>query len=105
MSFITPILMVPSLYWACAAPHPNAAAASAARLINRFIWRSPWLAFVGWRPGPQIPRRHTGHVGQYGRRQGAAAMSHAQINVKLVEIGLQFGIGEAVDDAAMFHHV
>src|SRR5262245_31921409 len=32
-------------------------------------------------------------------------MSHAQIDVKLVEIGLQFGIGEAVDDAAMFHHV
>src|SRR5262245_65243501 len=32
-------------------------------------------------------------------------MSHAQIDVKLVEIGLQFGVGEAVDDAAMFHHV
>src|SRR5262249_52914599 len=67
--------------------------------------RSPWLAFVGWRPGPQISRRYVGHVGQYGQRQGSAAMSHAQINVKLVEIGLQFGIGEAVDDAAMFHHV
>ena len=25
--------------------------------------------------------------------------------MKLVEIGLQFGVGEAVDDAAMFHHV
>src|SRR6516164_1886026 len=35
----------------------------------------------------------------------AAKESHAQIIVKLVEIGFQLGIGEPVDDAAIFHHV
>src|SRR5262249_14157219 len=31
--------------------------------------------------------------------------SHTQIVVQLVEIGFQLGIGEPVDDAAIFHHV
>src|SRR5260370_32316387 len=39
MSFMTPILMLPSLYCACAHPHPNTTA-SAVRLNNRFIRHS-----------------------------------------------------------------
>src|SRR5262245_7125348 len=35
----------------------------------------------------------------------AAKESHAQIVVKLVEIGFELGIGEPVDDATIFHHV
>src|SRR6516162_7304550 len=35
----------------------------------------------------------------------AAKESHAQIVVKFAEIGFEFGIGEPVDDAAIFHHV
>src|SRR5262249_11522653 len=35
----------------------------------------------------------------------AAKESHAQIVVKFVEIGFELGIGELVDDAAIFHHV
>jgi hypothetical protein len=31
--------------------------------------------------------------------------SHTQIFVQLVEIGLEFGIGEPVDDATILHHV
>ena len=37
MSFMTPILMVPSLYCACAEPHPSATA-RAVKLISPFIW-------------------------------------------------------------------
>src|SRR5215510_5363988 len=35
----------------------------------------------------------------------AAKESHAQIVVKFAEIAFELGIGEPVDDAAIFHHV
>src|SRR5216683_499172 len=44
MSFMTPILMLPSLYCACAQPHPNTTA-SAVRPNNRFIRHPPVKGF------------------------------------------------------------
>src|SRR6266851_410526 len=44
MSFMTPILMLPSLYCACAQPHPNTTA-SAVRPNNRFIRHPPVQGF------------------------------------------------------------
>src|SRR5712671_2611063 len=81
MSFITPILMVPSLYCACAEPHPSTTA-SAVRLSKPFMWHSPCCRFVS--------RNHE---------------SHTEILVQLAEIGLKLGICELVDDATMFHDV
>src|SRR5437016_7024409 len=81
MSFITPILIAPSVYWACAEPHPNVMA-SVARVISRFIWFPP----VG-----ELASRHSG--------------SHAEILVQLIEIGFELGIGKPVDDAAILHDV
>src|SRR6266511_5390482 len=81
MSFMTPILMVPSVYCACAAGHPRATA-SAVRLINRFIWHSPLR-----------------------RLRTLESNSNPQIVMKLFDIGVEFRIGELVDDPAMFHHV
>src|SRR6516162_1037112 len=52
MSFMTPILMVPSVYCACAPGHPRATA-SAVRLMSRFIGVSP-LRRLGVGPNPQI---------------------------------------------------
>src|SRR6516164_4063309 len=52
MSFMTPILMVPSVYCACAPGHPRATA-SAVRLMSRFIGVSP-LRRLGVGPYPQI---------------------------------------------------
>src|SRR5262249_42050978 len=85
MSFITPILIVPSVYCACAPLHPTATA-SAARLINRDIWVSPPVLMISVQ---SIPWRR----------------SDAEIVVQLLQVGVELGIGEAVDDAAMFHHV
>src|SRR6266850_1888701 len=81
MSFITPILMVPSVYCACALPQPIATA-SAVRLISRFMWLPP-----SWSSSIPYPN------------------SYAEIVVKLLDVGAEFGIGEPVDDPTIFHHV
>src|SRR5207302_6006011 len=81
MSFITPILMVPSVYWACAPPQPSATA-SAARLISRFM-----SLFPGWCSRMRV------------------SDSNAKIIVEFLDIGVELGIAEPVDDPAIFHHV
>src|SRR5262245_27190194 len=85
MSFNTPILIVPSVYWASAAPQPSATAI-AVRLISRFM-RGILLV----------------EACLFEAR--ASACSDSEISVQLVDVGLQLGIGEPVDDAAIFHHV
>src|SRR5262245_41765347 len=47
MSFMTPILMVPSVYCACAPGHPRVTA-SAVRLMSRFIGVSQGSVFWPW---------------------------------------------------------
>src|SRR6266571_2417402 len=81
MSFITPILMTPSLICACAPPHASRPA-TAARPKRRFMGSSS----LGWCRGP-------------------ARELYAEILVKLFHVGVQLVIGEAVDDAAMLHDV
>src|SRR4030095_1390831 len=78
-----------SLYCASAQPHPNTTA-SAVRLNNRFIRHPPVN-------GPCCFCTPAGVL--------VAKESHAQIVGKFVEIGFELGIGEPVDDAAIFHHV
>src|SRR4051812_37524484 len=92
MSFITPILMVPSVYWACAvlAP-PSRASARADRLTSCFM-----VHFMGLLPD---------FLMSCILSCGPAARLDAQIFVKLAEIGLQLGADETVDDPTMFHHV
>src|SRR5262245_50206546 len=79
MSFITPILMVPSVYCACAAPQPSPTI-SAVRLISRFIEHPPYWNL-------------------------RALGSHAEIVVELFDIRVELGIREPVDDTPIFHHV
>src|SRR5688572_11813303 len=81
MSFMTPILMVPSVYCACAVLQPSATV-SAVRLISDFI-----VVFL------------------LGRFMQLVRNSDAKIVVQFAEIGAEFGIGELVDDLAMLHHV
>src|SRR6266513_1501877 len=81
MSFITPILMVPSVYCACVVPQPIVTA-STVRLISRFMWLPPSCL-----TGILYPN------------------SYAEIVVKLLRVGIEFRIGEPVDDPAIFHHV
>src|SRR5262245_21634014 len=79
MSFITPILMTPSVYCACAMPQPKTSA-SVDRLSSRFILVLPF-------------------------RRSIFSRSHAEIVVELRHIGVEFRIGELIDDAAILHHV
>src|SRR3981081_24441 len=89
MSFMTPILIVPSLYCACAEPHPNATA-SAVSPISPFMAFSPVdRFFVVCTPAFQV----------------TFVKSNAQVIVNLVEVGLELGIGEPIDDATVLHHV
>src|SRR5712691_9380663 len=81
MSFITPILMVPSVYCDCAVPQPIATA-SAVKLISRFMWLPPSCSFRVLYPN-----------------------SYAEIVVKFLYIGVEFRIGKLVDDPTIFHHV
>src|SRR3989304_9784389 len=79
MSFMTPILMTPSLICACAVPAASTTA-SAAVHSRRFIdippcYRARW------------------------------ALSHSEIVVQFFDIGIQFGVGELVDDTPMLHDV
>jgi hypothetical protein len=84
MSFMTPILITPSVICACAAPLVSAAARNARlRKILMVVLLDPTLFWA--LSGP--PRSHT------------------QIVVEFFHIGVQFCVGEPVDDPPMFHHV
>src|SRR5262245_35514411 len=80
MSFMTPILLLPSVYCACADGQPRATA-SAVKLINR----------------------HVRHFSISKVRSGLG--SNPQIVMQLFEIGVEFGVGELVDDPSVLHHV
>src|SRR5258705_3481079 len=89
MSFMTPILIVPSLYCACAEPHPNATAI-AVRPISPFMAFSPVdRFFVVCTPASQV----------------TSVKSYPEVIVKLVEVGLELGIGEPIDDATVLYVV
>src|SRR5689334_720385 len=79
MSVSTPILTL--ICWALAVPHANMTA-SAASVIFRFIDVTSLF------PAPDD-----------------FVLSDTEIVVQLVDIRIQFRIGELVDDTAMFHHV
>src|SRR5918993_60206 len=84
MSFMTPILMVPSLICACAVPHPSAKA-NAARLTSGFIVILPTEQLAwSFRAGTPLD---------------------AEIVVQLFHVCVQFRAGQPVDDVAMFHYV
>src|SRR6185369_2010946 len=89
MSFMTPIFIVPSLYCACAEPHPNMTA-SAVRPISPFMAFSPVdRFFVVCTPAFRV----------------TSFKSHPQVIVDLVKVGLELGVGEPVDDATVLHDV
>src|SRR4029078_8048455 len=89
MSFMTPILIVPSLYCACAEPHPNMTE-SAVRPISPFMALSPVdRFFFVCTPAFRIP----------------SFKSYPQVIVDLVKVGLELGVGEPVDDATVLHDV
>src|SRR3972149_2255429 len=79
MSFMTPILMMPSLICACAVPAASTTA-SAAVPNRRFM---VFLLVI-------VPEGH---------------FLNSEIVVQLVHISVQFRIGELVDDTPMFHDV
>ena len=76
--------------WACAVPHISAAA-NAAKLAIRVITSS--LSGV-------FRRTLVTH-----KSVSFASVSNAEIVVQLFEVGVEFGIGEAFDDAAVLHDV
>src|SRR4051794_1553766 len=79
MSLSTPIL---TASWACAAPHSKAAA-SAASTDLRCITNSPFCSF----PMP------------------ATRQLNPEVLVQLFEVRVQFRVGEAFDNPAVFHDV
>src|SRR5262245_36023157 len=82
MSFITPILMVPSVYCACAVPDASTPARMT-RAKRRFIGQ--FLRCCSCR----LPTRH----------------SDPKIVVELCQVRVQFGIGALIDHLAVFHDI
>src|SRR5436853_7164923 len=79
ISVKTPILMAPSVYCAFAAPHMSAAPKTTQPIL-RFMKHSP-------------------------RSVRGAASLNAQIIVELLEICVELGIQEMINDPAVIHHI
>src|SRR3954451_17445286 len=89
---MTPILMVPSVYCACAALH-RSASAMAERLNSRFMRHSPRFGFA--------------HVklDDAGMIVSPRRLLHPQIFLQLIKVCIEFGIQKLVDDPSMIHHI
>src|SRR5690606_37900842 len=85
MSFITPSLITPSEICACAAPLDNSVAAAVASscFVIVFISSSP--------SGCQRGKTHDG------------VDLNAEVLIQHAHLAVEFGGGEALDDAAVFH--
>src|SRR5690242_17307284 len=86
---MTPILMTPSVYCACAVPHASASA-SALSAMTFFMIVLPSVSSCSRCPG-------------FVETKLSLAL-HAEIFVQLPHICVEFRIGEALDDFAMLHH-